>query len=115
MLQALSYDGAWPYVVALHQGGVIAPPSQTPTAQSLTTREMVVRGVNLGGDNVRGTTVLVRVGATACEASNWLSSSRYESCLLHVCQVSCVMSLTSQTGTRPPASPALWRKEQAAI
>lgn len=69
--KALSYDGHWPYLVRLRQGGIIAPPNPPAgIATLLTTRKTELVGIRLGGDNIGGASVAVRVGGTACKPSS---------------------------------------------
>jgi hypothetical protein len=71
---AFSYDGGWPYICLLQQGGVISTNISVGGGE-LMPRDVVVSGSFLGGDAMGGASVLMRVGSTSCEGSVWLSSS----------------------------------------
>jgi hypothetical protein len=93
--KAFSFDGRWPYVFGLRQGGMIPPPGYTVGSSGdlwrgsagvcaggvcdgcgeCTRRNTEVVGYRLAGDNIVNASVGVRVGGSACEASIWLSDS----------------------------------------
>ena len=50
------------------------PPQQLPAGE-LTNPNLVARGVRLGSSDLEMTSLRVRVGGSACEATNWLASS----------------------------------------